>query len=119
MRVGIDIVECDRLNKGYSDKTLSTFFSEYEIEYFNRKANKFESMAGIFSAKEAFIKATGVGIGKDIMLKDIEVRHDDYGRPYLNLSQNAIKLIHNLGLKSCDISISHTKNIATAICIIF
>src|SRR5690606_495277 len=44
---------------------------------------KIEYLAGRFAAKEAFAKAYGTGIGKDLSFQDIEIVTDDRGKPYI------------------------------------
>ena len=44
-----------------------------------------EYLAGRFSAKEAFAKATGQGIGFDYHWQDIEILNDSTGRPMMSV----------------------------------
>lgn len=118
-KVGIDVLEVKRMEDYVKRQfPMEKIFTEYEIEYINRVAKSTSRMAGIFSAKEAFLKATGVGVKNGVSLLEVEVRHEESGRPYLNLMGNAKKVMDELKLKYCDISISHTDNLATAICIL-
>lgn len=117
MLVGVDSIESERMNKHLKDDTLRTFFTEYEINYSNVK-NKVLRLAGIFCAKEAFLKALGIGIGGGIKLSEIEVNHLDNGKPYLKLSDNAIKYINDLGYTKYEINISHTDQFSFAVCVI-
>lgn len=117
MLVGVDSIESQRMSKNLNDNTLKTFFTEYEIEYSNVK-NKVLRLAGIFCAKEAFLKALGLGIGAEIKLKDIEVCHLQNGKPYLKLYNTALNYINNNGYKSYEINISHTDTFSFAVCII-
>lgn len=118
-KVGIDVLEVKRMEDYVKREfPMEKIFTKYEIEYINRVAKSTTRMAGIFSAKEAFLKATGVGVKNGVSLLEVEVKHEESGRPYLNLTGNAKKVLVELKLKHCDISISHTDNIATAICIL-
>ena len=63
-----------------------------------------EFVAGRFAAKEAYSKAVGTGIGKEVSFLDIEVRNDDRGKPILITSTEQI--VH--------LSISHSKEFAVA-----
>lgn len=118
-RVGIDVLETKRMDD-YVKRQLpmEKIFTEYEIAYIKKVAKSSSRMAGIFSAKEAFLKATGVGVKNGISLLEVEVKHEENGRPYLNLMGNAKKVLTELKVKAVDISISHTDNLATAICIL-
>lgn len=118
MLVGVDTIESERMSRNLNDKTLKTFFTDYEIEYSNKTQNKVLRLAGIFCAKEAFLKALGLGIGGGINLCEIEVNHYENGKPYLKLSTNAKKYINGLGFNNYDINISHTDKFSFAVCII-
>lgn len=117
MLVGVDSIESERMSKNLNDNSLKKFFTDYEIEYSNVK-NKVLRLAGIFCAKEAFLKALGIGIGGAIKLHEIEVNHMENGKPYLKLSEEAKKYVNNLGYTSYEINISHTDTFSFAVCII-
>ncbi|PKK95705.1 MAG: 4'-phosphopantetheinyl transferase [Tenericutes bacterium HGW-Tenericutes-4] len=120
VRVGIDSILVKRFSKL---KNLNLFltknFTEYEINYINSKnKHKFETMAGIFSAKEAFLKSLQTGLFSAISLIDIEVKHKETGAPYINLSKSAKLVLKDEINSEIALSITHTKKTATAICII-
>jgi holo-[acyl-carrier protein] synthase len=62
-----------------------------------------EFLAGRFAAKEAFSKAMGTGIGKDLSFLDIEIAVDPLGKPVI------VKPDVNAHL-----SISHSRDYAVA-----
>lgn len=101
-KIGTDIVKISRMEESIeSPSFIKKVFTEREREYCNRA----ESFAGIFACKEAYLKATGTGI--TIPLTDIEILHDDRGKPYIN------------GISNCDVSISHDGEYAIAAVIIW
>ena len=73
--IGIDMIEVDRVNekidrtKGFKEK----IFSEGEILFCESRKNKTQSYAARFAAKEAFLKATGLGLTLGYTLSEIEV----------------------------------------------
>ena len=79
MKIGVDIVEVTRIknaiekNNGFLEKV----FTKKEIEYCEKRKNKYQSYAGRFSAKEDFVKAIGTGFNNEISFKDIEILNDD------------------------------------------
>lgn len=118
MLVGIDALDIVRVQKFIeNERFLTRFFTEYEAKYITSTINKTMRMAGIFCAKEAFLKALGVGLKGGIALNEIEVNHDAKGKPYLKLSDNAQKLTKMMNVKDIQISISHTNTTSYAICI--
>ena len=119
MESGVDIVKIDRFEKHIDDlKFLSKYFSPAEQEYISKKQNKKETLAGLFCAKEAVLKALGIGIGSGLDLRDISILHNDQGRPVVDVSA---KLFYYLNAKNCNevsISISHDGEYAVAFCVI-
>lgn len=116
MKVGIDIIEISRLEDICNNTNkLKRLFTQKEIAYFDKFSEKLSHIAGFFCVKEAFVKALGTGFCGDVFPLDFEVLHDENGKPYLNfLSQKLKDLTKN---KKMDISISHSKTVSTAICI--
>lgn len=111
--VGCDIIEISRIEKAMKKENFLTHcFTEREIEYFKSKQNRAESIAAGFAAKEAVSKALGTGVS-GFSLTDIEILHQENGRPYVNLTGGAAKIAHELGGK-VSISMSHSKDIAMA-----
>ncbi len=116
--VGIDLVEIARIeNSILSERFLKTTFGENELKEFEKKNFKAESIAGAFSAKEAFSKAIKTGL-KGFKLTEVEILHDETKAPYLYLSGSAKKMAESLGLEF-DVSITHTKTLAQAIVIAY
>ncbi len=120
MLVGIDVLDVERAKKLVgSEKFLNKYFTEKEIEYIRTTGHSEQTLAGIYSAKEAVLKALGIGIGRGIDLHDIEIDHDVLGKPFLNMiSEYGKKMFEDIGATGVDISISHTKDVSTAICVI-
>ncbi len=118
IKTGIDILEVSRIKKLYENKSqLSQVFTENEIKYCERFNNPFPHFAGFYSAKEAFLKALEVGVRNGLDFLDIEISHKDNGAPYYILRNVAKTFVENYGFKDIILSISHTENLATAICI--
>lgn len=120
MLVGIDVLDVVRMEKFVQNEHfLEKYFTPYEIEYVQKNNRQTLSLAGIFAAKEAFLKALGIGIGGGIALNDIEIRHDNNGKPYLDVLSNKSKImLKTMSVEEIAISISHADEIATAICIV-
>ena len=114
--IGIDILEIDRLKNLNFELLLSKVFTEYEREYISSKNDKYSTAAGIFCCKEAAIKVLGEFISLKKLL-DIEVRHEASGKPYIVLHNKMREKLYTLGYNKIEISISHSKNIATAVAI--
>jgi holo-[acyl-carrier protein] synthase len=93
-------------------------FSEGEIAYCEQMKNKFQHYAARFSAKEAFMKALGTGWRDGIRFVEIEVVHDPLGKPLLVLAGKAKELAEKAGLGEMHVSLSHVKEIASAVVVV-
>ncbi len=117
IRTGIDIVDIKRINKLLIDRRESFFnriFSLAEIKYINDNGNRTNTVAGMFSVKEAVSKLLGSGIG-EIDWKDIEIYHENNGKPYIKLNKKIKDKLESINIRSIDISISHEREYAIAI----
>lgn len=118
--IGNDIVEVKRIKRAtertesFVDKLLTAEEKERVIKV---DKIKFESIAGIFAAKEAVSKALGTGFVA-FELRDIEVRKDKNGKPWVKLYGGALELCNQLGATHIHLTISHTKEYATAVAIL-
>ncbi len=102
--LGIDIVEVariERLREVYGDAFLRKVFTAQEAAYAAGKKRWAESLAGRFAVKEAFMKAWG----RRLPWKDIEVRSDEKGNPFVVFR----------GVRYDEVSISHERNFAVAV----
>jgi len=116
--IGIDLVENDRIEKiisKWGQKFLHRVFSGKEINYCGRHIQASLHYGARFAAKEAFLKALGIGLGMGVKLREIEVVHDDQGKPDLSLHGEAKLQIEKREIKRIHLSLTHTKNYATAI----
>jgi phosphopantetheine--protein transferase-like protein len=113
---GIDLVEIARFRQ-LKPEILARFykrvFTPAEIAYIGKR---FEAAAGIFSAKEAVVKALGCGIGP-VSWQEIEIWHNAEGTPHVELHGNALELATRMGMQQCSLSISHTQNYANAVAV--
>jgi len=118
--VGIDMIEVDRVlekidsNKGFRELV----FSPKEIAFCDSKTQRGEHYAARFAAKEAFLKATGLGLALGFALAEIEVVHDDKGKPMFILNGNAGAKATQHSWNKIHLSISHLKTVACAVVII-
>lgn len=120
MLVGVDCLEPSRMEKLINNNAfLTKCLTKYESAYLETRISKIVSLAGIFCAKEAFLKALGLGLFNGISLNEIEVRHRDGGQPYICLSDNAKKIMNMRGQSNIELSITHTNTLAAAVCVLY
>lgn len=111
--LGLDLCEISRMEERMADdRFLDRYFTPEEKAYIRgRGAFASHSMAGMWAAKEAVLKAAGTGIR--LPLKEVEIFHDELGAPVCRLhGQTAAQLPGKYML-----SITHEGPMAAAVCI--
>lgn len=111
---GIDIIEVDRIRLAAAQQAfLNRVFTKEECAYYEQRNCCPETLAGTFAAKEATAKALAAGFN-GISWRDIEILHDEEGKPYVRLWNAAKTRMQSLGGNEIHISISHIKKLAIA-----
>ncbi len=114
---GIDLVKIERIEKiikKWGDNFIFRIFTPLEREYCEiKKGNKFQSYAGKFAAKEALLKALGLGL-RGVNWKDIEVLNNKLGQPVIKLTGKLKEITFEKDIDRYFLTISHTKEYAIA-----
>jgi holo-[acyl-carrier protein] synthase len=116
LATGIDLLEIERLRDAiatHGERFLQRIFTPRELE---ANAEKIESLAGRFAAKEAVSKALGCGIG-DVSWKEIEILRAESGAPQLILHGAAERMASEQGLTNWSLSLSHSQSHAVAMAV--
>ena len=109
--IGIDIVEVERFNNIWNKKSfLKKIFTEKELKDCNKKISPGQSLAARFAVKEAVRKT----IKDSVRFNQIETSNKKDGSPEVSFLNKKISQKYK-----AIISITHTKNIAQAICLTF
>ncbi|MBS0621722.1 MAG: holo-ACP synthase [Verrucomicrobia bacterium] len=114
LQVGIDIIEIERVRASiqeHGERFLNRLFTATERAYCDQYQDSAPRYAGRFACKESVIKALGSSRG----WHDIEIVNDNAGRPIAHLSEDYSA---QFGYPQLQISISHCRTYATAICIV-
>ena len=91
---GVDILDYRRIERLYdkfADKFTKKIFTTQEIEFCQKRRLFIQSIAKMFSIKEAVIKAISNVSG--IFWHDIEIFHDKNGKPFIKLSGKALEKV--------------------------
>jgi len=111
--IGTDLVEIDRVRQvidRWGDRFLRRVYTEAELEMYRDRTH---SLAACFASKEAVMKVLGTGaIG--VGWREIETLHHPSGKPLVRLHGRARAEAERLGITEIDVSLSHTKEYATA-----
>jgi holo-[acyl-carrier protein] synthase len=115
--IGLDVEEIERFRKRSKVLTrlLDTVFSATERSYFFSNGEKMETLAGIFAAKEALVKALSQLTNQEFSVYDFEILHKKSGTPFPSPRNKRAKKI--LDGTNVSVSISHTKEFAFSVAI--
>lgn len=114
---GVDIVEVSRigdLQAEHGERFLERCFTSEERAYCMRRRRAEEHLAARFAAKEAVLKALGLGLRGGIHWTDIEIVRDHEGAPGVVLHGRASEIAAAKGIRSWLVSLSHTTHTAIA-----
>lgn len=114
--LGIDAVEVARFRQvlARTPGVAQRLFTDGERAYGARFKDPAPRLAARFAAKEAAMKAMGVGLGA-FAFHDVEVVKAPSGAPSLRLSGGAAALAERLGVRELKLSITHTDETAEAV----
>ena len=118
--IGIDIIDIERVDA--SEEFLDKIANEKEKEYAMKSfcdSLRHQRIGALFCVKEAVMKALEMGKNSGVVFKDIELSHEETGKPIVILHGKALEK-YNLCFsgKKIEISLSHTPIMATAIAMI-
>lgn len=119
--VGIDLVRIERLTalvERWGERFEARVFTEAERKYCSGKKNRVPCLAMRFAAKEAFVKALGLGMRKPVLWQDVEVRSNELGRPEIVLSPRALQYCTEAGIRSWRLSLTDDGDYGAAVVII-
>ena len=113
--IGVDAVEIDRFRRSLerTPSMKTRLFTHEELEYVEPHDDPTASLAARFAAREAVMKAMGVGLGA-FEFHDVWVQRADSGRPTLAVTGRAEQIANELGVTGWHLSITHTDTTAIA-----
>ncbi len=119
MDVGVDMVSVPRMQRlldRFGPRALNRLFTKTEQQICLGRRDAARCFAARFAAKEALLKALGTGLRHGVRWTDISVELDPSGRPRYRLHP---RLEARLRGKIPRVSLSHEKEYALALCILF
>jgi holo-[acyl-carrier protein] synthase len=116
--LGTDLVEIERFRLAVQRRARlpERLFSDDERSYAFRHRDPVPRLAARFAAKEAVMKALGVGLGA-FKLRDVEVVRKRGGAPMVGLHGKAAVLADERGVGSWHLSLTHSESMAMAVAI--
>lgn len=116
--IGVDLCEVDRMRTALErTPTLrDRVFTDAEQAYCDRRTDPSERYAARWAAKEAVLKAMGLGLGA-CAWREIEVARAESGAPSVVLHGTAKELAAERGVTAWLLTMSHTHRVAEAIAV--
>jgi holo-[acyl-carrier protein] synthase len=114
MKIGTDLQSLADVRSKLDLLTNRAVFTDYERSYMQAKPDPSATLGGIFSAKEACIKAlSGYADAPRITFIDLEIQHEPSGRPLLRPGRRLAPWMRDAGV-SLDLTISHSADYVVA-----
>ncbi len=116
LRVGLDLLEIDRLERALerAPRLAQRLFTDGELAYAASRARPVQHLAARFCAKEAVAKALAMPAWN---FREVEVVCDEDGVPSVILHGRAADRAAELGV-GIEISLTHTRRDAGAVAIL-
>jgi holo-[acyl-carrier protein] synthase len=115
--VGIDLIEIPRVRRalerypGFRERC----FTEAERAYCDSRPNPAQHYAARFAGKEAIGKALGFGVARAFAWREVEIAGRP--KPAVTLSGRLQAWAERAGAGSIDLSMSHSRELATAVAV--
>ena len=122
MKIGTDIVECERIQhamEAHPKQFPQMVFTEAEMASAPENPQaRVAYFSGRWAAKEAIAKALGCGFGANCAWLELSIRNEEGGAPVAELSGSALETFRRLKGTALHISISHERHYATAVAVL-
>jgi len=113
--VGVDVVDIERFRRSLerTPSMRTRLFTAAELESLAGRVDDVPGLAARFAAREASMKALGLGLGA-FGFHDVSVVRGDSGAPSLLVVGVARSLAVNAGVTRWHLSLSHGDSVAIA-----
>lgn len=113
--IGIDLVDIERFRRSLerTPSMRTRLFTPVELAYVAPKADPVPSLAARFAAREAVMKALGLGLGA-FGFQEVWVERADSGAPSLVVVGRALELADAAGVVRWHLSLTHSDLTAAA-----
>ena len=113
--IGIDLVDIERFRTSLTrtPSMRTRLFTDSELAYVAPQADPVPSLAARFAAREAVMKALGLGLGA-FGFHDVWVERAESGQPSLAITGPALELSDAAGVATWHLSLTHSASTAGA-----
>jgi holo-[acyl-carrier protein] synthase len=118
VKVGLDVIEIERIRRALArhPSFRERCFTAAERAYCDSRPNPAQHYAARFAGKEAVGKALGFGVARAFAWLDVEI--DGRPKPAVSLSGRLEVWSRRVGAGAIDLSMTHSKGIAAAVCVV-
>lgn len=115
--VGVDLIEIDRVRRALEryPNFRERCFTEEERRYCDSRPNPAQHYAARFAGKEAVGKAIGFGVARAFAWRDVEIAGRP--KPSVRLSGRVAAWAEEVGAQTLDLSMTHSRELAGAVCV--
>lgn len=115
--IGVDLVQIPRMRRvveRWQERFLRRIFTDAELAYCQKRRDPVPHLAARFAAKEAALKALGIGMRSGVNWRELEVRRERGEPPVLVLSGKSRRIGEALGGQRMLLSLTHDGEYACA-----
>lgn len=119
--IGIDLVKVKRIEEAlerWGERFQNKVFTPGEVRYCFQKKTPSPNFAARFAAKEAFVKALGIGIRRGVHWKDVEVERGPLGKPVLKINGRAVEICQKERIEGLFLSLTHDGEYSGAVVVL-
>lgn len=115
--IGVDIVDIRRMRAGierYGERFAHKLLSGPEMAEYRAIADPAAFLAKRFAAKEALVKALGIGFRQGVQHQQISVMHTSHGQPQFACEGKIAGILSDRGVSGSHLSLADEKDYAVA-----
>jgi len=115
--IGADITECLRIARmieRHGELFINRAYTADEVRYCQSRRQSTQHYAARWAAKQAVLKALGIGTLRGVAWTDIEIRKAPSGRPTVAVRGALKDIVEQLGVAEVLVSLAHCRTHATA-----
>ena len=116
--IGTDIVHVVRMEKNlerFGEKFPKRILTKNDKADYQKEKKQANFLARRFAAKEATVKAMGLGFSGGLGWRQIGVNHDDKGKPLLEFNGFASEFVRNNDIVETHVSLADENEYAVAV----
>lgn len=115
--IGVDLVATARVREAlgrHGERFAGRILAECEWDGFRAARDPARWLAKCFAAKEAFGKATGIGIRAPVTLRALWLTRDPLGRPGLGFAPAVDRWLAERGIRRHHLSLTDERDVVAA-----